>query len=527
MPTPWVVYQAAILLTSAPGVPTHQAAPIRQTYGDLVVEARAGSFTRETVVFREGVKATFGQEVLTADSLTLYPQEQRGRAEGHVVLVDPDGTLSAEDLSFSWSPSGKAGSGKNVRLDMAGVMIQAATARSIAGDPPTLIFTDVEGTSCGNERTPLYSIHSPRVTFTPGKEGVIRRPTLYLFGHKIATLPTHHFSLDPRIKGVPLPGVAIRRNGQLGVRWTPSYLLDEQTAISGNVRAFPGEHFTADAYVTRSYLSPQRATSLITPRSDLSERFGGDYFNNVRVESPERAQQSLRSERRTLSVGTSWNRASLNDESADTYSKLLEGVYEVGGPYGSLGYQATLRAQQIRREDEPWRTRLVAQGTLGSAALPLGGRLIGVARLDAATFLGNTAFGWVRGEAGVYTRPASWLTMGAGYAHGIEVGDAMYPMDRLLIRDLGMLRADFNLGPTQISYVLKRDFDRNRWYREYSATQVMGCLEAFVVSRQFPRAYQFGIRLRLDEFLERLRSRDLSRETQAGTQPAKAKHVHP
>lgn len=525
MPTPWVVYQAAILLTSAPGVLTQGQVPVRQTYGDLVVEAKTGSFTRETVTFRDGVKATFGQEVLTADSLTLYPQEKRGRAEGHVLLVDPDGTLSAEDLSFSWNPGGKAAAGRNVRLDMAGVLIEAATARSIAGDPPTLIFTDVQGTSCGNERTPLYQIHSPRVTFTPGKEGVIRKPTLYLFGHRIATLPTHHFSLDPRVRGIPLPGLAIRQNGDLGIGWTPSFLLGPQTAFSGNVRAFPGEHFTADAYVTRSYLSAQRATSLIMPRSDLSERFSGDYFNNVRVQTPQRADQALRSERQTLSVGTSWNRASLNDTNSDTYSKLLEGVYEVGGPMGNLGYQTTLRVQQIRREDEPFKTRLVGQGTVGRATLPLGGKLFGEARLDAATFLGTTAFGWVRAEAGAYTSPTPWATVGVGYAHGTEFGDSMYPMDRLLIRDLGTVRADFDLGPTQISYLLKRDFDRDKWYREYAVTQVMGCLEAFVISRQFPRSYQFGVRLRIDEFLERLRSRKLEREP--GAAPAQgARHVH-
>lgn len=527
MPTPWVAIPAALFMTPAQGVSAPQQPPVRQTYGDLVVEARAATFTEDVVTFKEGVKATFGQEVLTADQLILYPKEERAQAMGHVLLVDPDGTLSAEDLSFSWNPQTKGGSAKNVQLDMAGVLIRAATAQSIPGDPPTLVFTDVEGTSCARERTPLYMIRSPQVTFKPGKEGIIRRPTLYLFGRRIATLPNHRFSLDPRVKGIPLPGIAYRKSGEIGVRWSPSTLIDEQTALSANVRSFPGEPFTAEAYVTRSYLDPQRANSLIMPRSDTSERFSNDYFNNVRVASPERADKALANERRTLSLGTSWNRRSLNDAGDNRYTKLLEAVYEVGGPIGTFGYQGSLRAQNIRRDDDPFKTRLVAQGTIGSSTLPLGNRLFGVARLDSAFYIGDGFFNWTRGELGVYTTPVKWLTIGASYAAARESGDAMFPMDRLLIRNMGSLRADINTGPTQISYLLKRDLDRDIWYREYMVTQVMGCLEAFVISRQFPRSYQIGITFRLEEFLQRLRSRDLKRP--AGTTPSTPAqaHVHP
>ncbi|MEA2554535.1 MAG: hypothetical protein QOJ65_2711, partial [Fimbriimonadaceae bacterium] len=193
MPVPWVALPAAMFITPAQGSAHFPALPnagrvelarvsgaprqaaqttIRQVYGDLVVEAKTATFEREKVTFKEGVRATFGDEILTADTLTLYPKEERGEASGHVVLLDPAGNLSAEDLSFSWKDGAKGGSGRNVRLDMAGVLIQAAKAETIPGDPPTLMFTDVYGTSCSREKTPLYAIRSPKVIFHPGKDGV-------------------------------------------------------------------------------------------------------------------------------------------------------------------------------------------------------------------------------------------------------------------------------------------------------------------------------------------------------------------
>lgn len=509
MPVPWVAISAALVLTPAQGVPASTQAGVRQVYGDLVVEAKSATFTEDAVIFREGVRATFAGEILTADSLTLHPKLQTGKAAGHVVLLDPAGSLSAENLQFSWKPEAKGGNASNVHLELAGVMMDAERAESVPGDPPSLIFTNVDGTSCGNEKTPLYSLHSPRVEFHPGKEGIIRRPVLYLFGKRIATLPTQRFSLDPRIRGIPLPGLALGKN-KVGVLWAPNFLIDPNTTASINIRSFKGEHLLATAYATRSYLAPQDNNNLVSPHSDLAERFGTSYFDNIRVANPLQGANSLRSRRVNLSIGTEWNHTSLNDPSKAIYSKFLEGIYENGGPLGDkLGYQYSFRLQDMRRNDEPFRTRFITQGSIGPQPYHLGSNVYLSARLDAATFLGNTSFGWARAETGAYIQPKKWLTLGVAFGHGEEFGKAMYQADRLLIRDQGMARIDLDFGPTKFSLLQKRDFDRDRWYREYSASQVMGCVEAFVTSREFPRSYQLGLKLRLDDFFAILRKRKL------------------
>jgi hypothetical protein len=525
MPVPWLAISAALLLTPAKAASASQNTGVRQVYGDLVVEAKTATFTEDRVDFHDGVRATFSGEVLTADSLTLYPKDEKGEANGHVILVDPAGTLSAEDLSFSWKQNFQTGTATNVHMDLAGVMIEAAKAESIPGNPPTLVFTNVYGTSCGHEKSPLYAIRSPKVTFHPGKEGVIRHPVLYLLGHRIATLPTHRFSLDPRVHGIPMPGLALGGN-KIGLEWAPSLLVDKQTALSANIRSFKGEPFTADAYVTRSYLAPQNQTNLITPHSELSERFGNSFFDSVRVGSPDSAAHSLKVTRKNLAIGTMWNKSSFNDLSHDRYSKLLEAVYEDGGAVGKLGYQVSVRAQDIRHEDDPFHARLVTQAAVGPDPIRLAPNLFFAPRVDSATFLGSTSFGWARGEAGVYATPLHGITLGVGYGHGEEFGNALFPSDRLLIRNEGMARISYDLGPRSFSYLLKRDYDRHRWYREYSAHQVVGCIDVFVVSRQFPHAYQLGLTLRIDEFLNILRSRKLQLSGQPTTTPAKSNAVH-
>src|SRR6185436_20738355 len=120
-------------------------------------------------------------------------------------------------------------------------------------------------------------------------------------------------------------------------------------------------------------------------------------------------------------------------------------------------------------------------------------------------------------EIGACAQPTKWLSFGVSYAHAQEFGDATFRADRLLIRDMAMGRIDFDLGPTKISLLEKRDFDRDRWYHEYMATQVMGCLEFSIISRDFPRSRHIGLSLRLDEFIDVLKKR---REQFSGQPPA-------
>jgi len=101
------------------------------------------------------------------------------------------------------------------------------------------------------------------------------------------------------------------------------------------------------------------------------------------------------------------------------------------------------------------------------------------------------------------------LALGAAYVAASEAGRPDFLADRLVSKHAVHLRADLNLGPTKISYLAKFDNDRNKWYdREYSISQVVGCIEPYVVKREFPNDYAVGIRLRLGDFLGILQRRE-------------------
>ncbi len=53
MPGPWLAISAAILFTPHRGVSASIQAAVKQTYGDLVVEAKSATFTEDVVTFRD------------------------------------------------------------------------------------------------------------------------------------------------------------------------------------------------------------------------------------------------------------------------------------------------------------------------------------------------------------------------------------------------------------------------------------------------------------------------------------------
>ena len=66
---------------------------------------------------------------------------------------------------------------------------------------------------------PPWDTASPKLEIVPGQSGRLERPRISLFGKHIATLPTRNFNLDPRVRGVGLPSLSIKRTGDYGITW--------------------------------------------------------------------------------------------------------------------------------------------------------------------------------------------------------------------------------------------------------------------------------------------------------------------
>lgn len=528
--SPWAPDAMPADLTQPPVVPPFQE-------DELIVTAPSARLdtVRQVQIYENGVVATYGPTVLRAQKLEVfYAQGQKyGEATGEVVLEDPEGNLRASRLIFRWGD--RSGEAFDVALDSGGMVLRAKRIeiqperREVVQDPkeglktrvipPTWVLYEVEATTC-RQRVPLYSVYTPKVTITPGRRGIADRPRFSLFGRSILTLPRQRFSLDRREKGFGLPGVARSRDGRLGVTWSAGFLLNDISSldfgISSYQRSFPGYVVT----YARTFVAPDGNQRPIAPRSEFEERFSFGYFDNVFVDRPEAEEGFYNEKRASLSVSSQWNAAPATRRGDQVFNKPIEIAYERSdtfGPLKAISQARTGLLGQTRGSTDP-------RSSLTTSILPprlrLGKNLSLLSRLDAATF-GTTEglYSWFRGQLGLVYEPTSWLRLGAATFGSGEAGNAQFPMDELFSKSGSHLRLDVNLGPTKLSLLNKYDSRVRKWYdREYTASQVVGCLEAFILYRQEPNQYGFGLRLRANEFFDNLRQRN-QRRTQPASPP--------
>lgn len=430
---------------------------------------------------------------------------RKGVAEGNVLLTDPDGTVKASRLEFNWDL--KTGSATDVEAKIAGVLIKAREALIAPGRYELL---DAEGTSCPD----IYYLRSRRVVIRPAEKAVIERPRFSVGPLRLPTLPNQSVSMDQRVTGFRLPTLSFRRGVGMGITWNSGILLDTRTALTAGFNVFPETLPSYGLEIARSDVPPTRSTGLISPRSELSERFSYGYFENVTIKSPENEAGYLSAQRSTISLGSYWNQRALTRTGEARFSKLIDVAYERGGKRGDIAAVGQLRAQHIRQDDGPFRSRLVAQAAVGLKPLAPAHGLSSLVRLDLRADLSeDSTFGWARLQLGAIFQPTRQIRIGAAYMLGAETGRAEFEVDRLYSTNAFHARADLDLGPTKVSYLAKYDFERKKWYdREYSISQVMGCLEPYVLWRQFPSDYRIGLRLRIDDFLGLLSRRDFRRK---------------
>ena len=123
--------------------------------------------------------------------------------------------------------------------------------------------------------------------------------------------------------------------------------------------------------------------------------------------------------------------------------------------------------------------------------------------MDLAGYFGPTEFGWGRAQAGFATNPTPRFGIGvAGFVGGQE-GTELYPIDRLPIKKGVDGRIDLSNGPTRFSILDRYDLEHGHNYDvQYSISQIMGGFEGFFNYRRNFGTYSFGLKIRLDDFLD-------------------------
>lgn len=480
----------------------------------LRVEALSWYRDLETgfLVFEGEVKAFYGLTVLSADSLTIDGAGKQLTTVGRTQLVDPEGTMFIDDLQLNWATG--YGTAKNVRLEVGYVLIEGRSIEIIR-DPVQLWRVKGAQFQLQDLAAAGFKFSASEVVVEPGKKVIGRRVFYQLLGQSIGPIPEQTISLDRRVTGFRLPSLANRRGVGFGVSWKNSFLLDEQSVVGADLNVFPSRLPQVRVEYTRSFIDGGRQVTNIAPRNELDERYANGWFNSIFVQGPEQEQTTIRDPKNSYSVLSAWNQLTqgrLVDETG--VSKLVEFVYELGGPLGDGGYLGSARLHRIRESgSSPWVDRSIFEAAYLAPRYDFGGAKVH-ARLDGFGSLSEkNSFGIVRGEVGLFGEVLPGLTVGGAYVVASQFGTSDFLFDRLAYGNGMVFRADYVRGPYKFRYMRKYDFSGKRWFdTEWEIALAAGSLEPFVTRREFPSDFRIGVRFRIDGFRERLVDRDVNRK---------------
>ncbi len=486
---------------------------------ELVVEWRTQLYNveKKTAKFTGGIIATYGNTVLSADDLELDYANKIGRASGAVHLKDPEGELEAHDLTFNWETREGEAHKVKIRIDrVSGTVERLQIVNDKTKNKMTWVMEGVYATPSLSKR-PDMAFSAPKLVLNPGRSGRAIRPTVYLFGRKIVTLPSSTFSLDKRVEGLRWPAISFQRKAGVGLSWSSGFLLTDQSAISAQISSFPDVLPSATVAYTHSGIPAANSTRFLLPTPELDERARNGYMDNVYIDRPTGEDDDIRSQRRTFAAISTWNQGTSGRlVNSSSVSKALEVGYEYGGTLGGFGFVGHARAQQLREGTKsPWVRRTLLTATVQAPPIKLGDQLSVRLRADAYQAVGKKSFGWGRGAASLVYAPVKSVRLGASYVLGSEYGSPQFLMDPLFSKKAVHFRGDLNFGNYSFSLLHKYDLNNKKWYdAEWAFSFLAGSFEPYVQSRLYPREFRIGFRIRAQEVLERLTSRVIKRKAQ-------------
>lgn len=522
---PW--YGLTEFLQIQPGVVAREQEPqIKRTVfkekatGDeLIVEAGTWSYNAQSdlFTFSDGVRVLYQQSVLTADKLQVQPGEvKKLRAQGKVRLVDPDGQIEADDLEITWKEGSQSGHATNVVARIADARI---TAETMDIKPDRFDFHNVTGTTCVR-RNATYMLRARNLVVIPGSYAVADRPSIYLFGHKIIDLPIRRYNLDRRSEGIRIPALTYRQGFGVGVNWTSGFLLNSQTNLSIATSVFRKLRPSFGVLWTKSFVPATSSTSLTAPRSEILERFNYGFLDSIENPNPEAENLALRARKSTLSIGSTLNETAIGLGFNTQISKIIDTAYEIGANVRGWGALGTVRFQTLKENNDAYSTRGSLRATFSSPLTRVTPTITQFNRVEIGSFVGTKQFTWAIVQSGLAYRPSRLWSFSAGGFASQNFGTQEFIADQLFATRGLIWRVDYQSRLTKFSFLRKWDVNR-KWYdQEYLVSQAVGCVEPYVLYRQFPGDFRVGVRLRLDDITDVFRNRSIDRNAVKKTNKA-------
>lgn len=511
--------------------------------GSEVAKLQVKSFETEidrgngTIIYRGGVKATYGVSVLSADvlivrqgnegdapveineggkAITLLPFE--AMAIGKVDVVDPDGTLQASNLWFTWDKIRRAQPETVTgRAEMVDVRVGSSHIRAskVAVSDTGLDFSKLSFWT-SNWRTPLFKFDASSLFIYPGKKGVAKNVQLSLLGVPLPIIPQYTFTLDPRSHGLILPTLGYRQDAGVGISWNTNIPVNKASTVSASLTAFPNTQPTYTVSYVRSNV-PDKETGInqFEVTSPFGERSPFSFFESIYTPSLDVANSRMRTRKNLFSVSSRFNYETLGrvTDRITNYSEPLEVGYENGGPVGNWSYLFQTKGSEIIEAGNKSAVRLSLNG---SAFAPLlkNGRFTAGTRFDASANLDASSSGFFGVETGFSYEPANKLTFSAG-AYGYKtVGKPLFDGDTFRTNQGFVVRGDWFGGATNLSLMFRYDPTQGWFDREYRISQVVGPIEPVLVYRVSPRQYVFGLKFRTQDIARMLQGRKVKRNTE-------------
>ena len=462
--------------------------------------------------FTHGVTAQYGPTTVESDELEIHDEAtgSYGIAQGHVILHDTVGKITGDRIQFAWTT--QTGSAENVVIMADSLKAKVAHVELL----PTLwTLRDVEVTGYTN-KVGLLNLKSPRVEVTPGKSMVVRKPKFGLLGSFFGPFPDAHSSLTTGSGGIKYPTPSYRQDRGFGITWDTKIPLSKKILFTGSYGNFARTIPAYSFHVASTFVKDKGAVWAVPPRSDLGDRFDVSYFQNVTVSDPGNDYKFYSSTRKTLSLSTVSNQNATGRDDFGRYTKPIDLAYEQSQGIGGVGLYGQVRAQEIREEGIPLKKRVVGWVAGSPRPLNISPDLQAFATAESMVF-GDTGFHWARFQTGLAYRPVTFLRFSGGGFVGQEWGNPTFLADRLDRKYGFVARGDLISGPTQFSYMLKFDPRAGgkfgQYDREYSVTQAIGILQAFINYREYPSQFRYGVVLRLDSILNAITQRAAQAQT--------------
>ncbi len=484
------------------------------------------------VIYRGGVEAELGPTKIVTDTLivrksskdpkplqitegnetyTLGPDE--AKAVGAVKIIDPDGTIEANDLWVTWAPDLPAGTptakAKGFKIAIGNFYLSAKEATRTGAKWDLAI---VEATT-DKGRRPLYSLKMDHLLVDPGRRGTAKGLTMSLFGTKLPKIPSTSFSLDRRARATRIPQLSYRQRDGFGIAWDGNFLSGDQQLLTTSISSFPKLPPTFITTFSNSRIPYEKSSAnQFQVQSDIGERNPFSYFNNIYTSDIEGQNDFMSAPRDTFQLATSFNIASFGRQSdlQKLYSKPIEAIQERSGIANGYSYITQWRAGLFQEGGD----KAVPRGLLTAAISPpykQSGRLFSSIRLDGGAHIDSGMYSWFGGEAGVSYEPIENTRLSAAVYGYKTLGRPLYDADLFNSNQGVSLRGDIFGKATKVSFMWRYDPTQGWFDRQFRISQVMGPVEPVIIYRQNPNEYQFGLRFRMDQVLSLLQNRSAGR----------------